>query len=280
MAYPTTPRLDNLAAMQSRPLGTNTALYRDPTTEALTRQYRQQKSDYGMARRLLRREARRGNADSAMKLISLGKDASKEGVQFGMEGRDQMGAAVARQRSTMEKGATGMGLAAGRLREATAPAGGASASTAPASTASAAPASTASAAPASTASAAPASTAPAPVEPSSRRPVNLPESATGSAIYDTREGRETFDTDLGQRAAYAAQRLGGYKVGSDKPELDFEKEKDYANQVVKFRQGLDRALGMARTQKEVDELEVIARNNGIKPEAFKHRTLWWNKNRK
>ena len=125
MAYPTTPRLDNLAAMQSRPLGTNTALYRDPTTEALTRQYRQQKSDYGMARRLLRREARRGNADSAMKLINLGKEAAKEGVQFGMEGRDQMGAAVARQRSTMEKGATGMGLAAGRLREATAPTGGA-----------------------------------------------------------------------------------------------------------------------------------------------------------
>jgi hypothetical protein len=200
MAYPTTPRLDNLAAMQSRPLGTNTALYRDPTTEALTRQYRQQKSDYGMARRLLRREARRGNADSAMKLIGLGKDASKEGVQFGMEGRDQMGAAVARQRSTMEKGATGMGLAAGRLRDATAPA----------STASAAPA-----APASTAS------------PAANMPPN---------------------TELGIQAANAMRINGGDDEG--------------------FRQGLARAIGMAKTPEEVDELRGVALKSGISSQQF------------
>ena len=200
MAYPTTPRLDNLAAMQSRPLGTNTALYRDPTTEALTRQYRQQKSDYGMARRLLRREARRGNADSAMKLIGLGKDASKEGVQFGMEGRDQMGAAVARQRSTMEKGATGMGLAAGRLREATAPAGGAPAP-APASTASAESA------------------------------ANMPP-----------------NTKLGIQADNA-RRLDG---GSDKG----------------FREGLARAIGMAKTPEEMNELRGVALKSNISPQQF------------
>lgn len=126
MAYPSTPRLDNLAAMQSRPMGTNTALYRDPSTEALTRQYRQQKSDYGLARRLLTRAARRGDVNAALKTIDLGKAAQAQGVQFGMEGRDQQAAAVNRQRSTMEKGVTGMGLAAGRLRgDATpAPAGG------------------------------------------------------------------------------------------------------------------------------------------------------------
>lgn len=208
MAYPTTPRLDNLAAMQSRPLGTNTALYRDPTTEALTRQYRQQKSDYGMARRLLRREARRGNADSAMKLIGLGKDASKEGVQFGMEGRDQMGAAVARQRSTMEKGATGMGLAAGRLREATAPAGGAPAP---------APASTASTAPASTASA--------------ESAANMPP-----------------NTKLGIQADNARRLDGGSDIG--------------------FREGLARAIGMAKTPEEMDELRGVALKSNISPQQF------------
>jgi len=196
MAYPTTPRLDNLAAMQSRPLGTNTALYRDPTTEALTRQYRQQKSDYGMARRLLRREARRGNADSAMKLIGLGKDASKEGVQFGMEGRDQIGAAVARQRSTMEKGATGMGLAAGRLRDATTPA-----STAPASTASAESA------------------------------ANMPP-----------------NTKLGIQADNARRLDGGSDIG--------------------FREGLARAIGMAKTPEEMDELRGVALKSNISPQQF------------
>jgi hypothetical protein len=184
--------------MQSRPLGTNTALYRDPTTEALTRQYRQQKSDYGMARRLLRREARRGNADSAMKLITLGKDASKEGVQFGMEGRDQMGAAVARQRSTMEKGATGMGLAAGRLREATAPTGGAPTGGAPAATESAA---------------------------------NLPPNTT-----------------LGIQASNAMRKDGGDDVG--------------------FRHGLARAIGMAKTPEEMDELRNVGSKAGISQQQF------------
>jgi hypothetical protein len=184
--------------MQSRPLGTNTALYRDPTTEALTRQYRQQKSDYGMARRLLRREARRGNADSAMKLINLGKEAAKEGVQFGMEGRDQMGAAVARQRSTMEKGATGMGLAAGRLREATAPTGGAPTGGAPAATESAA---------------------------------NLPPNTT-----------------LGIQASNAMRKDGGEDVG--------------------FRQGLARAIGMAKTPEEMGELRDVGSKAGISQQQF------------
>ena len=208
MAYPTTPRLDNLAAMQSRPLGTNTALYRDPTTEALTRQYRQQKSDYGMARRLLRREARRGNADSAMKLINLGKDASKEGVQFGMEGRDQMGAAVARQRSTMEKGATGMGLAAGRLREATAPTGGAPTGGAP--------------------------TGGASVE------------MAGPPTYAATQMRP--NTTLGQQADNAMRKDGGDDVG--------------------FRQGLARAIGMAKTPEETNDLRRVGAQAGISQQQF------------
>ena len=208
MAYPTTPRLDNLAAMQSRPLGTNTALYRDPTTEALTRQYRQQKSDYGMARRLLRREARRGNADSAMKLIDLGKDASKEGVQFGMEGRDQMGAAVARQRSTMEKGATGMGLAAGRLRDATAPAGGAPASTAPAG--------------------------------------GAPLEMAGPPTYAATQ--MSSNTTLGTQADDARWHHGGDDVG--------------------FRQGLARAIGMAKTPEETNDLRRVALKSGISQQQF------------
>lgn len=115
MALPTTPRLDNLAAMQTRPLGTNTALYRDPSTEAMTRQYRQQKSDYDMARRLLRRQARRGDSGSALKLIELGGGKPAD-VPFGMESPDQRGATVARRVGNMQQGVRDTNQAAGTMR--------------------------------------------------------------------------------------------------------------------------------------------------------------------
>lgn len=194
MAALSTPRLDNLAAMQSRPLGTNTALYRDPSTEALTRQYRQQKSDYGMARRLLRRAARRGDVNAALKNIELGQSAQESGVQFGMEGRDQIGAAVAGRRADMASATAANRLAAGRLTPTAEMAG-----------------------------------SPAP-------------------------------TALGQRAAQAMTEKGGSDVG--------------------FRQGLDRAIGMAKTPEEMNDLQRVATQSGITADQFKNRQNWWNKKRK
>ena len=49
---------------------------------------------------------------------------------------------------------------------------------------------------------------------------------------------------------------------------------------VKFRQGLDRALGMAKTDAERNELGLVAKEAGISDEAFKRRTDWWNKKRR
>lgn len=216
MATPTTPRLDNLAAMQSRPLGTNTALYRDPSTEALTRQYRQQKSDYGLARRLLKREARRGGLrapDAALGMIKLGEQAQEKGVQFGMEGRDQIGAAVAGQRADMATSTAANNLAAGRMRG-TSP-------TAPASA------------------------------PASPIPMAGPPTA-GADILPS--------TDLGVRADQVRRERGG----SD----------------TSFRQGLDRAIGMAKTPEEMNDLQRIALKSNISPDQFKSRQEWWNKKRK
>jgi hypothetical protein len=201
--------------MQSRPLGTNTALYRDPSTLAVGRQYKQQKSDYDMARRLLRRQARRGDSRAAVGLIDLGKDAAANNVEFGMQNVEQRDAAIAGRTAGMQQEVVDMqntsalnrgtatGLAAGR------PAGNAS---------------------------------PATTEPAS--------------VWNTMP-----TTKLGTRAY---EELGSTMGGKN----------------VKFRQGLDRALGMAKTDAERNELGLVAKEAGISDEAFKRRTDWWNKKRR
>lgn len=201
-----TPRLDNLEAMQSRPLGTNTALYRDPSTEALTRQYRQQKSDYGMARRLLRRAARRGDVNAALKNIEHGQSAQERGVQFGMEGRDQIGAAVAGQRADMVNATTANRLAAGRLRG------------------------------------------------------DQPTTQVEMAGPPTSAADVLPATALGTRADQVMREKGGSDVG--------------------FRQGLDRAIGAAKTPDEMNDLQRTALKSGITADQFKSRQNWWNKKQK
>ena len=66
-------------------------------------------------------------------------------------------------------------------------------------------------------------------------------------------------TDLGQRAQMEMERQGG---GS-----------------VRFRQGLDRAIGTAQTPEEMDDLNRVARMSGISDTAFNRRRNWWETNR-
>lgn len=113
-----TPRLDAQAAMQERPFGSNTALYRDPSTEALTRGYRQQKSDFMLARRMLRNQARQGDSKAALTLTSMADLAEKAGINMGMESRDQVGANVARRLMDRQEEVRRNTLEQGRNREA------------------------------------------------------------------------------------------------------------------------------------------------------------------
>jgi hypothetical protein len=237
-----TPRLDNLAAMQSRPMGTNTALYRDPSALAVGRQYKQQKSDYDMARRLLRRQARRGDSSAATALVGLGKDAAADDVEFGMQNVEQRDAAIAGRTAGMKqetvdalnKQRVNRGLVAGR----------------------------------------PTATAPP------ATPVSLGEDSIGSIT--SKEGDKVgtkLTTPLGQRAAYARSAA---QEGSDvfDPTLgSLAGGEDSEKKNLIFRQGLDRALGMAKTDVERNELGIVAKDAGISDEAFKRRTDWWNKKR-
>lgn len=193
--------------MQSRPLGTNTALYRDPSTEAVGRQYKQQKGDYEMARRLLRRKARRGDERSALNLIDLGQSAEKRGITMGgITGADETKAAIAGRTASMKQ-ETNDFASQGRLNRG------------------------------------------------------------GAQLGEEVLGRETSmaprtaapTTGLGQRAYEVMGARGG--------------------QDLSFRQGLDRAIGMAKNDTEMGELASAATEAGISPEAFKRRKNWWDKKR-
>jgi hypothetical protein len=105
--------------MKDRPFGTNTAMYRDPSTEALTREYRQQKSDYTLARRMLRKQARAGQA-SVEDLTGIAANAAAQGINMGMESRDQIGATVAGRLAQRQEETRRNNLAAGRLTNPTA----------------------------------------------------------------------------------------------------------------------------------------------------------------
>jgi len=205
MAIPLTPRLDNLASMQSRPLGTNTALYRDPSTEAVGRQYKQQKSDYNMARRLLKRKARRGDERSALGLIDLGERAEKQGITMGgITSRDETNAAIAGRTAAMKRETADMGTTARNNRGA----------------------------------------------------VQLGDETLGREMPATSQN-DLPRTELGQRANEVMATRG--------------------SQDKSFRQGLDRAIGMAKTDAEMGELSSVATQAGISPEAFKRRKNWWDK---
>ena len=87
MAYEIpTPGLDRWKAMQSRPIGTNTALYRDPAAEEEARAFRRERSDFNRARRLLRNEMSRGGAvgiAATDRLLELNPAAEARGIAFG-----------------------------------------------------------------------------------------------------------------------------------------------------------------------------------------------------
>ena len=81
-----TPLLDRLAEMQNRPFGTNTALSDGSqygVGGSAGSQFRRQASAYGQALRILNRAARRGDANAALRAISVREDAMNKGYSPG-----------------------------------------------------------------------------------------------------------------------------------------------------------------------------------------------------
>lgn len=75
-------------------------------------------------------------------------------------------------------------------------------------------------------------------------------------------------TELG---SFAQRALGRYVTGAQP--IDREDGN------LLFRRGLDRALGQATTQQEIDELRRAGNQAGVTDEQFNRRSDWWNRRR-
>lgn len=117
-------RLRKFDEIQSRPFGTNTALSNGNQNGAggtAGSQYRRQEAAYGRALRLLDRQARRGNANSALQAIRTRQDAMDNGyVTGGIRNYDEKNSDVLGRLRSQERGAQDLesGTAANRARAA------------------------------------------------------------------------------------------------------------------------------------------------------------------
>jgi len=91
------------------PIGSASSLRPSAANSPVGREYRRQQQDYGIALRLLRRQARRGDAGAAMNLLDVGDKARAEGDirTGGLRGDGEMqGNAIQRSRDAVRDSET------------------------------------------------------------------------------------------------------------------------------------------------------------------------------
>ncbi len=115
--------LDRLAALQRNPFGMSSSV-RAPGANRVAgsagANYRRQAEDYNTAMRLLRRQARRGDAGSALDAIRLRQDANERGfTPGGIRRKDEFDASAAGAIQAQERGAADRERAAMLLRRQT-----------------------------------------------------------------------------------------------------------------------------------------------------------------
>lgn len=99
--------LGRLDRMQSTPFGRSSALRPNAVSGQVGQQYRRQQEDYNTAMRLLRRQARRGDAGSALQAIKLREEANDRGIApGGIRRKDEFDAGIRGRAGAMEQGAT------------------------------------------------------------------------------------------------------------------------------------------------------------------------------
>lgn len=103
--------------LQRREFGTSSAL-RSRTQGTSGANFRRQAEDYNIATRVLRRQARRGDANSALKLIDVRREANEAGfAPGGIRRKDEMDADVEGRMQTQEQGSADREMAARLLRK-------------------------------------------------------------------------------------------------------------------------------------------------------------------
>lgn len=237
--------LDRLAALQNSRFGTSSSVRRPGAGDlggAAGSQYRKQAEDYNVAMRLLRRQARRGDAGSALDAVRLREQANDAGfAPGGIRRKEEFDASATGSIRARERGAEDREMATDLMRRrakeqmAEEPA-------------------------AAGIGVAPAEGIGATVQPESRT----------SAALDLLGGSLAGDDAAVQRGNDSAMRLGVSDPGAILR----------GDRKLAFRKTLDSALGKARSPAEVAMLKSRAGQGGVDAAAFDRRANWWEKNRK
>ena len=121
-------------------------------------------------------------------------------------------------------------------------------------------------------------------------PTEAPTASYGNPLLDTLEGGDgetelgstlgTSDAPIGDTLAAPAEeaapksKLGGFAAAA----LGRTNMRD-PGAALRFRQGMDNALGMAKTEQDRNDLRTIAGKAGIGSDAFDSRANWWRNRR-
>lgn len=105
--------LDRWKQLQTGSVGSGSSLRPGAVSGIVGQQYRRQQEDYNTAMRLLRRQARRGDAGSALQAIKLREEANERGIApGGIRRREEFDAGIRGRAAAIEQGATDLEEAA------------------------------------------------------------------------------------------------------------------------------------------------------------------------
>lgn len=256
--------LDKYDEMQRRPFGTNTALSdgnKNGVGGTAGSQMRRQGEAYGRALRLLNRQARRGDARSALSAIAVRDEANAAGYSPGGIGNAEernagilgrlrsqsQAAADAESFKTVNRTAAGENLNAGRP-DAGRPMAGRPLAGRPDGGAEPATASTS---------------------------IFSPPQTRNYAGLDLLEGAGKVSNPFGDPGQELAGALNAQELGVTNPNSIFT-----GDPTLKYRQTLDSTLGEATSPEEIAALRARGTAAGISPAAFDKRTKWWERNRR
>lgn len=99
--------LDRWKRLQTGTVGTGSSLRPNAVSGVVGQQYRRQQEDYNVALRLLRRQARRGDAGSALQAIRVREEANDRGIApGGIRRKEEFDAGIRGRAGAMEQGAS------------------------------------------------------------------------------------------------------------------------------------------------------------------------------
>jgi hypothetical protein len=251
-------RLDNLAEMQNRAFGTNTALSKNNAygvggTDGS--QIRKQNSAYGRALRILDRQARRGDARSALQAIGVRDQANQMGFSpGGIQRKSEVDAMTRGQMQAQTQSAMGMQAAQETERRRNAFLGNSFLVNPNPGAANVDPGFTANPNPGATN-----------MDPGFTAPKN--RLYAGLDVLEAGQSGNQAQLDT---AVAGAQTLG---VANPKSILN-------TGDKLKYRRTLDTALGQAKTPEEIAALKARGTRYGVPAEAFDRRAKWWETNRR